>query len=282
VVVIDKNAFFAPLLAVLLSLAQTQWEEGIVSLILQWVLCYFIFSFGISYGERRCKRCLLSRYGPKVRLTVSFDLAFFKDVREDFQKYQRAVLTDVLEEDGLFDEKTLEFMKCDPSIVLYTAYICGCATQSDIDKFINELLIAARDAVARLGDADCQLEPGHLRFSALERVGKTIGFVADEGSILEDIHHQMRTVGADFLAQGPSGQFIPCIGLFILQWEDYRKATTKIMRFAWDHDVPDFCAPYSSFMQRKDGVWHLQDVFKVKTEQLDPGEFDELWNFFHC
>lgn len=250
--------------------------EGLPCFLLQLVPCLMAFLLGYAQGGRsRCNRCCLSANGPETKLCITLDLAKFKDVREEYLSYQKKVSESYLQDDG--DDGDIEAIECEPTIELFTAFLCGCASMVEVNQYTNELLNAASKAIEDTDDSGTSC----LSFEFFEAFGKKFGCFPDGGSLLEEIHYHMRAVDANFLSQGPNGLFKPCVELYIVEWYQYRYISKKLMRAAWKHSAPAFEAPYSCFMQRKDGVWHLQDVFKVKTEQLG-GDRDQLWNFFHC
>lgn len=227
-----------------------------------------------------CVACPHAEKGPKTKLVVKLDLAKFKDVKDEFTGQLSKVREEFIRED--YSEELVTRMEADPEdigIVVYTGFLCECASAASIKLFINDLFAAANSAVGRI-DCNPEEDPGcEITFDRLERVGNDMVYTASGSSILECIHLSMRSVGRGFLLPGPHGKYIPNIKMYTPEPEDLVFMSQRIKDFVWASST-DLTVPYSRFMHSKDGVWHLQDVFKVKLSPTGARDPDQLWNVF--
>lgn len=287
-----------PFVAVLISeFAPCDGESGIFQrrclLILMGIICTLILeSFRRQLEDAcdalsgcstpgECLACPLAADGPKFKLVVKLDLARFQEVKDRYARTLRGVSSQLVREDEC-DETELPHMEHHPDdvgVVIYTAFLCGCASRPVVRAFVNDLLAAADSVVSKF-DHKNEDFVGEVEFDTLDLVGNDIVYMANGSSILECIHMSMRSVARGFLMPGPHGKYIPHIRMYTLGAETAFYMARRIKDIAWGHST-DLTVPYTWFMHSKDGVWHLQDVFRVKVYCKRSCSDDQLWNVFH-
>lgn len=224
---------------------------------------------GIRRGD--CYGCSMLGAGPKTKLVIKLDLSCLTVFRNEFLRHQKSVSDMLIEEHGLPGTyvRSLEVVPNDIGITLYAGYLCRCASVHGSHELVNELLNAARSTVwGRDYDRYLGLRP-FLRFCHFERVGNEMVYGADGSNLLDNIRLSMSRVSRGFLVHDPHETYMPYVGMYRLDSVDLRYVSSRLIEISRAHDKPTLRVPYSWFLGSKDGVWHLQDVFRVKLSSID-------------